>query len=64
MLAVVINRTFTSGSVDLRASLFTEHRRVIFFRVFNFRGWSQPQNYFNSEIFPIYGIVRVGVVIL
>ena len=25
------------------------------FRVFNFRGWSRPQNYFNSEIFPIYG---------
>ena len=25
--------------------------------VFNFRGWCQPQNYVNSEIFPIYGIV-------
>ena len=23
----------------------------------NFRGWSQPQNYFNSQIFLIYGIV-------
>ena len=22
----------------------------------NFRGWSRPRNYFNSEIFPIYGI--------
>jgi len=26
------------------------------FRMFNFRGWSRPRNYFNSEIFPIYGI--------
>ena len=24
-------------------------------RVLNFHGWSQPRNYFNSEIFPIYG---------
>ena len=25
------------------------------FHVFNFCGWSRPRNYFNSEIFPIYG---------
>ena len=31
LLAVVVCRTFTSGSVDLRASLFTDHRRVILF---------------------------------
>ena len=31
MLAVVIDWTFTSGSVDLRASLFTDRRRVIYF---------------------------------
>ena len=31
LLAVVIDRTFTSRSVDLRASLFTDHRRVIYF---------------------------------
>ena len=30
-LAVVVDRTFTLGSVDLRASLFTDHRRVILF---------------------------------
>ena len=30
-LTVVINRTFNSGSVDLRTSLFTDHRRVILF---------------------------------
>ena len=24
------------------------------FHVLNFRGWSRPRNYFNSEIFPIY----------
>ena len=27
-----------------------------FFHAFNFRSWPQPQNYFNSEMFPIYGI--------
>ena len=32
-LTVVINRTFNSGSVDLRTSLFTDHRRVILFFV-------------------------------
>ena len=32
-LAVVIDWTFTSGSVDLRASLFTDHCRVILFFV-------------------------------
>jgi len=31
LFAVVTNRTFTSGSVDLRASLFTDHHRVIYF---------------------------------
>ena len=31
LLAVVVDRTFTSGSVDLRASLFTDHRRIIYF---------------------------------
>ena len=30
-LAVVVDRTFTSWSVDLRASLFTDHRRVVLF---------------------------------
>ena len=29
--------------------------RKFFFRVFNFRGWPRPRNYFNSKIFPIYG---------
>ena len=27
-----------------------------FICVLNFRSWSQPQNYFNSEIYPIYGM--------
>ena len=30
-LAVVFDRTFTLGNVDLRANLFTDHRRVILF---------------------------------
>ena len=29
--------------------------RNFIFHMFNFRGWSQLQNYFNSEIFLIYG---------
>ena len=28
-LAAVVDRTFTSGSVDLRTSLFTDHRLLI-----------------------------------
>ena len=30
------------------------------FRVFNFRSWSRPWNYFNSKIFPIYGIYNLS----
>ena len=53
---VVIDRKFTPGSVDVRARLFVDHHCVnVFIRVLNFRSWSQPRNYFNSEIFPIYG---------
>ena len=53
---VVVDRTLTSGGVDVRARLFVDHRCVnVFIRVLNFRGWSQPRNYFNSEIFPTYG---------
>ena len=38
----------------IRESIY--HRFVnVFIRVLNFRGWSQPRNYFNSEIFPICG---------
>ena len=37
--------------------LFVEHCCVtVFIRVLNSRGWSQPQNHFNSEIFPVYSI--------
>ena len=55
---IVIDRTFASGGgVDLRTHLFIDHRRASFFRMFNFRGWRpRPRNYFNSEIFPIYGM--------
>ena len=55
---VVVDRTFTPGGVDVRARLFVDHRCVnVFIRVFNFRGWSQLRNYFNSEIFLIYSTV-------
>ena len=45
--------------VDLHANLFTDHRCIILFLALNFHGWSQPQNYFNSGIFPIYGSSRM-----
>ena len=42
----------------MRARLFVDHHCIKdFIWVLNFHGWSQLQNYFNSEIFPIY---RVG----
>ena len=40
-----------------RASLFTDHHCVILFSR-DSRGWSRPRNYFNSEIFPIYGTYK------
>jgi len=40
MLAVVVDRTFTSGSVDFRAQAYS-------LIIANFRGWSQPQNFPN-----------------
>ena len=47
----------TSESVNLRvlASWLITTLNFIFC-VLNFRGWSWPRNYFNSEIFPIYGM--------
>ena len=54
-LSVVVNRMFTSGGVDVHACLSVDHCYVnVFIHVLNFGGWSQPRNYFNSEIFPIY----------
>ena len=41
-----------------RARLFIDcHCTVcLFFYIIIFHSWSRPQNYFNSEIFPIYDI--------
>ena len=40
----------------MRAPLFADHRHVnVYIHMLNFRSWSQPQNYFNSKIFLIYG---------
>ena len=56
-LAVVVDRTFTSGCVDWPTCLFNDDCHVKFyFCALNFCDWAQPQNYFNSEIFPMYGI--------
>ena len=52
-LVVVVDQTFIPGSVDLRLPPCKFN-----FRVLKFRGWLRPQNYFNSKIFPIYGIAR------
>ena len=30
----------------------------VFICVLNFHGWSQLRNFYNSEIFPIYGVLR------
>ena len=46
------------GGVWTCTHLSIDNRRVSFFRVFDFRGWPQPRNYFNSEILPIYGTIR------
>ena len=54
--AGVVDRTFSLGGVDVHARLFVYHYcENAFIRVLNFRDWSQMRNYFNSEIFPIYG---------
>ena len=58
-LPVVVNQKFTLGCGFPRMP----NRRFIvtqaFFCVLNFRGWFRPRNYFNSEIFPIYGTHQV-----
>ena len=41
----------------MHVHVFVDHCCVtVFIRVLNFRGWSQPQNHFNSEIFPVYSM--------
>ena len=56
---IVIDHTFTSGSVNKCTHLFFDHRPVnVFVHVLDFHGQSQPRNYFNSEIFPIRGTVN------
>ena len=56
LLAVVVNRTFTSGGYDFVRTLphwSSPHK--FYFRVLNFCSWSRPRIFFNSEIFLIYG---------
>ena len=53
---VVVDWTLTLGSVDIRAHLLVDHHCIhVFICVVNLCVWSRPQNYFNSEIFLIYG---------
>ena len=55
---LVVDQTFTLGGVDVRTHFIVDHCCVnVFIRVLNFRSWSQPRNYFNSKIFPTYGIL-------
>ena len=59
---VVVDRTFTTGGVDVRAHLFVDHRHVnVSICVLNFHGLFQPRKYFKSDIFLIYGIVNVNI---
>ena len=48
-----LRKTFHVDKFSVRSSNFIK----CFIRMLNFCGWSQPWNYFNSENFPIYGIL-------
>ena len=48
--------------MDACARLFVDHCHInVIIHVLNFRSWSQPRNYFNSEIFPIYSIQELAM---
>ena len=54
---VVVDWTFTSGGVEMRACLFIDHCCVnVFIQVLNFAVGLNCENYFNSEIWLIYNI--------
>ena len=64
LLGVLINWTFTSGGMDMRACLFVDCRRVnVFICMLNFCSWSEPQKCFNSEIFLIYGTLYTSILL-
>ena len=52
-MAMVVNRTFTLGTMDLHTSYNIQWSLPcnFIFRVLNLHGWSRPWNYFNSKIF-------------
>ena len=51
-----VDRRFTLGvCMDVHTHLLIDHCRVIFLCMLKFHGWSQPKNYFNSEVFLMYG---------
>jgi len=58
-----IPRTPSTPQVPLIAQTYFIHwwsLRNSIFCVFDFCSWSRPRNYFNSEIFPIYGSMSQG----
>ena len=58
MLAVVVNWTFTSGDVDVCTHLFIDHYDVsLFFSCVKFLRLVLT-NYFNSEVFLMYGMAN------
>ena len=57
-LSVVVDQMFTSGDVDCTLICWSLPRNFcVCVCVLNLCGWSQPWNYVNSEIFPIYGMI-------
>ena len=47
----------------VHGSLFVDYRHVnVFICVLNFRGWSQPRNYFNSKILPTYCMFTLSLI--
>ena len=58
---VVVNQTFMSGGVDVRAHLFVNHRHICFIHILKFSQLVSTTKFLNSEIFPIYGITYLQI---
>ena len=56
-LKIIRIKSFRVDKFSRFCSILEIFLRKMFIRVLNFCSWSQPWNYFNSEIFPIYGML-------
>ena len=59
MLKIICIKNFHVDKFSRFRSILDIFCIKCFIRVLNFRGWSQLRNYFNSEIFPIYGSLHM-----